>query len=71
MFFFVATSERMSQVIQANETGKPVLSVKRYCKICASAKLNYLDLADIYTFTKFQCFSDLQYIITEKYFAHH
>ena len=32
MFLFVATSERMSQVIQANETGKQVLSVKEILK---------------------------------------
>ena len=32
MILFVATSERMSQVIQANETGKQVLSVKEIQK---------------------------------------
>ena len=69
MFLFVATSERMSQVIQMKLASQFYQS-KKYCKICASAKLNYLDLADIYTFTKFQCFPDLQYIITEKYFAY-
>ena len=52
----------MSPVIQANETVKHVLSV--------NAKLNYLDLADIYIFIKFQGLPDLQYIITEKYFAY-
>ena len=70
MFLSVATSERMSQVIQANETGNQVLSVEEILKICASAKLNYLDLVDIYIFIKFQCLPDLQYIITEKYFAY-
>ena len=32
MFLFVAASERMNQVIQANETGKQVLSVKEILK---------------------------------------
>ena len=32
MFLFVATSEHMSQVIQANETGEQVLSVKEILK---------------------------------------
>ena len=32
MFLFVATSERMSQVIQVNESGKQVLSVKEILK---------------------------------------
>ena len=32
MFLFVATSERMKQVIQANETGEQVLSVKAILK---------------------------------------
>ena len=45
MFLFGATSEHMSEVIQANQSGKQVLSVK---EMCTTAKLNYLDLADLY-----------------------
>ena len=32
MFLFVTTSEQLSQVIQANGTGKQVLSVKEIMK---------------------------------------